>query len=79
MADEEPGEAMERVTDVTVFAIPTANAESTLKAVMAMNEAGGGDLFMLKGETAAAGTLTGTACEGTGHPSHDFNCTDKDA
>jgi hypothetical protein len=70
---------MERVTDVTVFAIPTANAESTLKAVMAMNEAGGGDLFMLKGETAATGTLSGTECVWEGHPTNSFKCGDKDA
>jgi hypothetical protein len=62
---------------VSLFVIPDGKAESTLKAVMAMNEAGGGDLFMLTGE--AAGTLSGTGCQGTGHPANDFNCSDTGA
>jgi hypothetical protein len=71
------GEAAPEET-VSLFAIPEGKAESTLKAVMAMNEAGGGDLFMLGvgGETAA--TLSGTACVWEGNPPNSFKCSDTD-
>jgi hypothetical protein len=60
------GEAAPEET-VSLFAIPEGKAESTLKAVMAMNEAGGGDLFML-----------GVGGETEGNPPNSFKCSDTD-
>jgi hypothetical protein len=77
MTEGQPGGVGELVS---VFAIPDGKASSTLEAIEAMNRAGG-DIFTLKPEgTAAAGTLSGTGCQGTsGSPSGaDFACSDTD-
>jgi hypothetical protein len=70
---------------VNIFAIPPEKGQQTLDAIVAMNSAGGGNLFTLEAESAelAGGTVSGTDCafstpaavEAAGN---DYICGDSD-
>ena len=52
---------LETTEPVTIFAIPEAKRESTLRAINAINDLGG-DIFTVPSKADAAGTTSGTMC-----------------
>ena len=72
---------LETAEPVSIFAIPEAKRESTLRAINAINDLGG-DIFTLETTAdAAGGTASGTGCtfsSGAAAGTSDFVCTDSD-
>jgi hypothetical protein len=67
---------------VTVFAIASDRASSTLAAIDAMNAVGNGDMFTVRSRSGAFGTMSATACSSTvpDPPAvTDFTCQDSDS
>jgi hypothetical protein len=71
---------LETTEPVTIFAIPEAKRESTLRAINAINDLGG-DIFTVPSKADAAGTTSGTMCtfsSGSAASTSDYVCTDSD-
>jgi len=71
---------LETTEPVTIFAIPEAKRESTLRAINAINDLGG-NIFTVPSKADAAGTTSGTMCtfsSGSAAGASDYVCTDSD-
>ena len=77
MSDDQPVKAGDET--FSVFAVPDAKRESTLRAINAINDLGG-DIFTMTADAAAGGTISGTGCTfSTAEPGFgDHVCTDSD-